>query len=88
MDILESFGGHEMAAGLTIPEENIAVFRERLRAFTGKKIAGMPEPALSVDFEVLKPGLLTEENVASFIPARTVRKRQPHAGFVHGKRRG
>lgn len=64
-DILESFGGHEMAAGLTIPEENITVFRERLRAFYREKIAGMPEPALSVDFEVLKPGLLTEENVAS-----------------------
>jgi len=29
-DLFETFGGHEMAAGITIPEENIPEFRKRL----------------------------------------------------------
>jgi single-stranded-DNA-specific exonuclease len=32
-DILENFGGHKMAAGLTIREENIAHFREHINRF-------------------------------------------------------
>ena len=29
-DLLDGFGGHELAAGFTIPEENIAAFRQRM----------------------------------------------------------
>ena len=29
-DLLSSFGGHPMAAGFSLPEENIEAFRRRL----------------------------------------------------------
>ena len=64
-DTLESFGGHEMAAGLTIKSENIPVLAERLRAIYEKKRDSITESCLEIDFEVIKPGLLTEENVES-----------------------
>ena len=31
-DLFTKFGGHPMAAGLSLPEENIAIFRERINA--------------------------------------------------------
>lgn len=45
-DLLEGFGGHELAAGFTIKEENLAAFRRRLCAYAeslpGKAGAGQP----------------------------------------------
>src|SRR5690606_35911926 len=32
-DLLEQFGGHEFAAGLTLPEENLAEFQQRMNQF-------------------------------------------------------
>jgi single-stranded-DNA-specific exonuclease len=63
-DLLDGFGGHDMAAGLTIPEENISVFRDRMCEYY-TQTAKVDELSLPVDFEVTKPGLLTVENVAS-----------------------
>jgi len=37
-DLLLSFGGHEQAAGLSIKEENIPEFRERLNYITGQML--------------------------------------------------
>lgn len=62
--VLEGFGGHDMAAGLTVREENIPALREKLGEYyisTG----GAREPALHVDYEVVKPGLLTVQNVTA-----------------------
>lgn len=44
-DILVQFGGHEMAAGLTVQEENIPLLRERINAFAraeGRTLAPLP----------------------------------------------
>lgn len=38
-DLLEKFGGHELAAGLTIKEENIEVFRKKINEFSKDKIS-------------------------------------------------
>ncbi len=62
-DILTAFGGHEMAAGLTVPADKIDELRERLsRLPSGETASG---PTLDVDFSVIKPGLLTCQNVSA-----------------------
>jgi single-stranded-DNA-specific exonuclease len=64
-DLLVNFGGHEMAAGITILEENIDAFRERLNKLYHEEIKIPPVPTLLVDFEVIKPELLSLENVTA-----------------------
>lgn len=61
-DLLEGYGGHELAAGFTIQRSNIDVFRraicQRVEAFSA---SGLARSALEIDCEV--PGdLLTLEN--------------------------
>lgn len=62
-DCILSFGGHEMAAGLTIEEGRIDELRERIgRHYT--EVAKMPPAAeLRIDFEVAKAEILSIENV-------------------------
>lgn len=62
---LQTFGGHEMAAGLTISEGEIDGFRARLRELYEKKAGAGLEPCLNVDFEVINPGILSLPNVES-----------------------
>ena len=64
-DILEDYGGHEMAAGVTISEENIDELRRRLREYYLNRIESTSGPGLKIDFEVEKPELLTLENIKS-----------------------
>lgn len=64
-DLLENFGGHEMAAGLTIHESRIDEFRTRLHTYYHETIKIPAVPTLRLDFEVLKPELLTLENVTA-----------------------
>ena len=52
-DLLEKFGGHEYAAGLTIEKDNINKLRERLNALVEKTLG--PEdfiPKLYIDAQV------------------------------------
>lgn len=62
-DLLENFGGHEMAAGITIRRENIEAFRQRFTACYRELADGPSVPALEVDYEIIKPGLLTLPNL-------------------------
>jgi single-stranded-DNA-specific exonuclease len=62
-DILDNYGGHEMAAGVTISEANIDKFRERITRFYTDSYKIVPTPSLKLDFEVGKPELLTAQNV-------------------------
>jgi single-stranded-DNA-specific exonuclease len=63
-DLLESFGGHALAAGFTIREENIPEFRARLENWINLCTdgAGM-ESVLELDAEVEDPALLDLPNV-------------------------
>ena len=62
-DLLESFGGHELAAGFTITRENIPAFREAVTALAEEfQASGQADNALAVDCGV-DPALLTLENV-------------------------
>jgi len=62
-DILQSFGGHEMAAGITINAENVDALRQALGEYY---TANPPETegyVLNVDFEIIKPEILTIANI-------------------------
>ena len=62
---LDGFGGHELAAGLTIQEKNIDAFRRGLGEYYRKTVTQPFRSVLKVDFEVIKPRLLTVENVSA-----------------------
>jgi len=62
-DILGSYGGHEMAAGVTVAQENIDELRQRVKACYNESVKDLPEAGLRLDFEVEKPELLTIQNI-------------------------
>ena len=62
-DILESFGGHQLAAGLTVKEENIPLLRQRLGECYRQQGCESYSPSLKIDFEVMNASILSEENV-------------------------
>ena len=52
-DLLEKFGGHELAAGLSIKRKNLEKFRNRMEAYAKKCFAGAePEQILEIDCEL------------------------------------
>ncbi len=52
-DLLDRFGGHPLAAGLSLPTANIAAFRNRLETVVGEMGADLPpEPTLLIDAHV------------------------------------
>ena len=64
-DLLEGFGGHELAAGFTILEGNIPAFRARMLELVRSSTGGAAmESSLEVDAEA-DPALLTQEGVLS-----------------------
>ena len=64
-DLLESYGGHELAAGFTIGRAEIAPFREAVQRLAAEFVSsGQQKAALEIDCAV-EPRLLTEENVTA-----------------------
>ena len=59
-DLLKEFGGHNQAAGFTIPAENIEKFKSRIYALLDKEDLSMFIPALNYDME-LKEEEITNE---------------------------
>ncbi len=52
-DLLEKFGGHELAAGLTVRRENLPLFKERLNAYARMAFReDMPAVPVDVDCEL------------------------------------
>lgn len=63
-ELLDSFGGHELAAGFVIREENIDEFRRRISKAAGRYYrSGPDESALELDCAMDDPRLLTIDNV-------------------------
>ncbi len=77
-DMLLRYGGHAMAAGLTIAPERIAAFRARFLEEAGRRLRAEDLiPAVTIDAEVhlaeLTPDMARElENLAPFGPANPV----------------
>jgi len=52
-DVLTQFGGHDHAAGMSLPEDNIEAFRDRFDAAVGERVtAEMLTPSIKVDAEL------------------------------------
>ncbi len=63
--LLESYGGHELAAGFTIHREQISAFREAICALAHDYYAeGVPRTALDIDCAI-DPDMLTVPNIDS-----------------------
>ena len=62
-DDLLTFGGHALAAGLTVREDRIDALREGLGREYASCQGGVPEKRVHVDLEVIKPELLSLPNV-------------------------
>ncbi|MBW7573670.1 single-stranded-DNA-specific exonuclease RecJ [Caproiciproducens faecalis] len=56
--LLTRYGGHPMAAGLTLPTENIAAFRKTINDYAASLNGPMPVPVIKIDC-LLKPQQLT-----------------------------
>ena len=62
--LLEGYGGHEMAAGFTVLEENIPLLARRLKELVSAHAGGRPmEASIDVDAEVDDCALLTAREV-------------------------
>ncbi len=63
-DLLDGFGGHELAAGFTIPEGNIDAFRTRMNRYVRSATGGeLPVSSLEVDAAIACPGAVTLSEV-------------------------
>lgn len=62
-DLLQQYGGHDLAVGLTMRRENLPALRTRLRAYAEARFAGANfRPQLAIDC-VVEPSWITLENV-------------------------
>ena len=63
-DLLDGFGGHELAAGFTIPEENIPAFRARMNRCVRSASGGeLPVSSLEIDAPIASPAAVTLQEV-------------------------
>ena len=81
-EYLEGFGGHALAAGLTIRRENIDRFRRALGEYYRQNPAD-DLPELTCDLRVNDPHLLTMACIESLDALGAVRQRQPETPAVH-----
>jgi len=57
-DLLEAFGGHELAAGFTVKQENILALAQRIRTQVALQADRVTSPDLDVDVELSDPAIL------------------------------
>ncbi len=60
-DDLVTFGGHELAAGLSVLPGNIETFRKKINAYAKETHPQMPVPTLRVDFKLRPAGVDVEK---------------------------
>lgn len=58
-DILVRFGGHPMAAGVTLEKKNIEKFRERINTYAASNMSFMPAPEVVIDLKLQPKALST-----------------------------
>lgn len=52
-DLLEKYGGHELAAGLSIKRKNLPLFKERINEYAREYFNNvLPENTLNIDYEI------------------------------------
>lgn len=80
-ELLEKFGGHPMAAGFTLKEENIPQFIDSLENFAAEYYPVMPVHTLKIDAPVL-PEELTLPNVQSLMELQPFGSANPQPVFL------
>lgn len=80
-DLLERYGGHALAAGLTVDADKVDTLRERLRAYAETHVT-MAElvPQLHIDCMV-RPEWLTEQNIEALSVLEPYGMRNPEPVF-------
>lgn len=66
-DLLERYGGHPMAAGLTVPAKNLPALRREINRFAAENCPDMPVLTLRLDC-TLKPSAVTARTVEDLAP--------------------
>lgn len=57
-DLIDQFGGHPMAAGLSLPAKNLPLLKERLQELIGQQVAREDlQPKVTLDAEINLPDL-------------------------------
>ena len=87
-DLLENFGGHPYAVGLSLKEENIPAFTQRFEEYVAANI--LPEqmtPQIDIDAlpDILGDNTRTSVHTPSF---QSFRSRQPETDFLHTPSQG
>ena len=81
--LLEGYGGHELAAGFTILEENIPAFREAMCRLVSAYAQGKPMvSALTVDVEIDHCRLLSAQQVSALSLLEPVGSGNPKPVFL------
>ena len=81
-DLLEKYGGHELAAGLTIHRDNIEAFKERITAFAAGHLQKIClNPAVQVDCEI-DPAFIDLEDVAGLSVLEPFGMKNPQPVFT------
>ncbi len=61
-DLLEKFGGHELAAGLTVTRENLPLFKSRLNEYARTHFTnGIPTPTVEIECELTGADLTMQQ---------------------------
>jgi single-stranded-DNA-specific exonuclease len=71
VDLLEHFGGHKFAAGLTMKEENVAVFMQHLEAYVAENITSnstTPEIEIDISLDLKEINSHFMNNLKRFAP--------------------
>ncbi len=61
-DLLEKYGGHELAAGLTIKRKNLAAFCERINAYARERLQNIdPTPLVEAECELIPADITMQQ---------------------------
>ncbi len=66
-ELMERYGGHPMAAGITLRSENVPLFREKINDYAKRVCPVMPAQVLRLDCR-LNPAALSPEMPQSLLP--------------------
>ena len=79
-DLLIKFGGHPMAAGITLKPENIEAFRKRINQYAAEHFPQMPTQTVTLDCK-LNPAALSVSMAQSLTQLEPFGNGNPQPGF-------
>ena len=85
-ELFTRFGGHRLAAGMSLLPENIPLLEEKINAYAAEHFDEMPQVTYSVD-KILKPREITLENIRSLEALEPCGEQNPSPLFCLGNAR-